>query len=311
MTKVLVTGGAGFIGSNLAQALLKKGFKVIIVDNLFTGKRENIPSGAKFYKLDIVSQKLSSLFLRERPKIVFHLAALTGTDISEALIQQDIKINLLGTINTLKAAGQAKCQKFIFTSTAAVYGDVHKSEYLPIPETAIPNPISPYGVGKLTCENYVRIFSDFYGMKYTILRFANVFGPKQYPKGEAGVIPIFINKMLSGKTSNLYGDGNQIRDYIFVEDVVDASLKVMTKCDGKTLNIGSGKGTSTRQLYSLIARQLDFRTPPNFSAPRLGEIERSVLANKLAKREINWRPRITLKTGLCRTIEWWRNKKSL
>jgi UDP-glucose 4-epimerase len=303
--KALVTGGAGFIGSHLADALLKMGYYVIVVDNLSTGRRENIPAKCKFYKIDIVSEKLRSIFTKEKPKVVWHLAAFTDTSVSSSSIRQDIDTNLIGTLNTLKAASQADCQKFIFTSTAAVYGDANR---LPVSETATPNPISPYGIGKLTCENYVRIYCDYCGIKFVILRYGNVYGPRQHPKGESGAIPIFINKMLSGQTPYLYGEGNQIRDYTYVDDIIQASLKATAKGEGKIINIATGKGTGTRHLYALIAKFLNFKAAPKFAAPRCGEIKKSILSNAKAKKELNWRPKTDLKTGLYQTIQWWKEK---
>lgn len=303
--KALITGGAGFIGSNLAEALLSLNYNVVIVDNLSTGRLENIPAKANFYKVDIISPKLKSIFAKEKPKIIFHLAALTDTTVSENSIRQDIEINLIGTLNTLTASSLVNCQKFIFTSTAAVYGNCPR---LPISENTTYNPISPYGIGKLTCENYIRIFCEFCGMKYTILRYGNVYGPRQYPKGESGAIPIFIQKMLSGKTPTLFGNGNQIRDYIYVEDVVTATIAAIYKGNRKIINVATSIGTSTRQLYKLLAELLDFDAPPKFTNPRYGEIEKSILANKLAKQQLNWRPKTNLTVGLLKTINWWKEQ---
>jgi UDP-glucose 4-epimerase len=303
--KVLITGGAGFIGSNLADALLRLGWEVIIVDNLSTGRLENVPDRVNFYQVDIVNPKLKSIFAKEKPNVVWHLASLTDTSVSEESIRQDIEINLIGTLNTLTAASQVNAQKFIFSSTAAVYGN---TKSLPIPEITTPNPISPYGIGKLTCENYIRIYCEFCRMKYTILRYGNVYGPRQYPKGESGAIPIFIDQMLSGRTPALYGNGNQIRDYINVEDVVAASIQAIRKADGKTINIGTAQGTSTRQLYAMIAQELEFNAPPKTTNPRVGEIVKSILDNSLAKKELNWRPKTHLATGIVKTINWWKEK---
>jgi len=304
--RALVTGGAGFVGSYLVEALLSKGYQVIVVDNLSTGRRENIPDACRFYQIDIESPKLLQLFAKEKPNIVWHLAALTDTSVSLESILQDIEINHLGTLNTLKAASQIKCEKFIFTSTAAVYGDTPK---LPISENSALNPISPYGVGKLTCENYVRMFCDFYGIKYTILRYGNIYGPRQYQKGGSGAIPIFIKKMLSGETPFLFGDGNQIRDYVYVDDVVEATLKAINKGDSKIINIGTTKGISTRRLYKLIATLLDFKASPKLIAGRSGEIVNSVLASNLAKKELKWRPKTDIKDGLDKTVKWWKGIK--
>jgi UDP-glucose 4-epimerase len=303
--KVLVTGGAGFIGSNLADALLKIGYDVVIIDNLSTGRLENVPDKVNFYQVDIVNPKLKAIFTKEKPNIIMHLASLTDTTVSEESIRQDIETNLIGTLNALTAASQVNAQKFIFSSTAAVYGD---SKRLPIKENTTPKPISPYGIGKLTCENYIRIYCEFCRMKYTILRYGNVYGPRQYPKGESGAFPIFIDKMLIGRTPYLYGTGNQIRDYIYVEDVVAASIQAIKKANGKTINIGASQGTSTRQLYTMIGQELEFNAPPKLTNPRIGEIVKSILDNTQAKKELNWRPRTDLETGLRQTIQWWKEK---
>lgn len=301
--RVLVTGGAGFIGSHLAESLIKIGMQVTVVDNLTTGRSENVPPKSHFYKLGIESPKLLTVFTQEKPEIVFHLAALTETDVCLASILEDIKINLLGTLNTLKAACQVKCKKFIFTSTGAVYGDI---KYLPIPENSNFSPISPYGVGKLTCENYVRMFYDSLGLKFTILRYANVYGPRQFPKAGSGAIPIFIKKMLAGETPFIYGSGKQIRDYAYVKDVVDASIKAINNGDEKIINISTQKGTSTRQLYKIMAELLNFKPAPKFTDGRSGEIVNSILSNKAAKKYLNWRPKTELKNGLRQTIKWWK-----
>ena len=303
--KVLITGGAGFIGSNLADALLKIGYDVVIIDNLSTGRLENVPDKVNFYQVDIVNPKLKAIFTKEKPNIIMHLASLTDTTVSEESIRQDIETNLIGTLNTLTAASQVNAQKFIFSSTAAVYGNTKR---LPIKENTTPKPISPYGIGKLTCENYIRIYCEFCKMKYTILRYGNVYGTRQYPKGESGAIPIFIDKMLIGRTPYLYGTGNQIRDYINVEDVVAASIQVIKKANGKTINIGTSRGTSTRQLYAMIGQELEFNAPPKLTNPRIGEIVKSILDNSQAKKELNWRPKIDLETGLRQTIQWWKEK---
>lgn len=305
MAKVLITGGAGFIGSNLARTLLALGYEVVIVDNLSTGRRENVPPSTKFYEIDIVNPLINKIINKEKPKVIFHLAALTDTSISEDSIRKDIKVNLLGTLNILRGARDANCEKLIFTSTAAVYGN---SIPLPIKETAKTCPISPYGIGKLTCENYIRIFCEAERIKYTILRYSNVYGPSQYPKGESGAIPIFIQKMLKGETPVLFGNGKQIRDYVYVDDVVTATKQAISLADAKTINISTGIGTSTKKLYRLIAQKLDYSSPPQNTNSRPGEIEKSILANTFAKRQLHWQPTTDLPIGILKTIEWWKEQ---
>ncbi|MEO0093607.1 MAG: NAD-dependent epimerase/dehydratase family protein [candidate division WOR-3 bacterium] len=304
--KVLITGGAGFIGSHLAHLLTKLTYEVVIIDDLSTGRLENIPNNARFYQIDIKDPEVKSVIIQEKPKILFHLAALTDTTVSEAAIRADIEVNLIGTINILAAASEAKCEKFIFTSTAAVYGNCN---HLPIPEVAALRPISAYGIGKLACENYIARFCEFHRMGFTILRYANVFGPRQFPKGGSGAIPIFIKKMLTNQTPTIYGDGKQIRDYVYIDDVVSATLKAMAKGNNKILNISSGKGTTTRQLYKLIANVLKFNQPPEFINTRQCEIKKSILANNLAKKILNWHPKTDLLTGIKKTIDWWQSQK--
>uniref|UniRef100_A0A7C6A7X8 NAD-dependent epimerase/dehydratase family protein n=1 Tax=candidate division WOR-3 bacterium TaxID=2052148 RepID=A0A7C6A7X8_UNCW3 len=311
MDKVLITGGAGFIGSNLATVLLNLGYEVVIIDNLSTGRRENVPPKAKFYEVDIVNPLVNGVVFKEKPKVIFHLAALTDTTISEDSIRKDIKVNLIGTLNILRGARAANVEKFIFTSTAAVYGN---SSSLPIKETAKTCPISPYGIGKLTCENYIRIFCEAEGIKYTILRYSNVYGPRQYPKGESGAIPIFIQKVLKGETPTLFGNGKQIRDYIYVDDVVSATQKAIARADAKILNVSTSIGTSTEKLYKMVVQKLCLNPPKGeprqrFKQSRPGEIKKSILANSLAKRQLGWQPKIDLSTGIEKTIEWWREQK--
>ena len=304
--KILITGGAGFIGSHLVDALIEKGHKVVVVDNLSTGKKENINKKAKFYKIDICSPKIGEIFKKEKPEICFHFAAQINVRKSVEDPLFDAKVNILGSLNVIKnfiENTNLKNAKLIFASTGgAIYGEAKK---IPTSEDYLPNPISPYGIAKLTIENYLKFYKENFGLKFISLRFSNVYGPRQDPKGEAGVVAIFIEKFLRGERPTIFGDGSQTRDLIFVEDVVSACLKAIEyKGKKEVFNIGTGTETSINELYKTISELLKTKIKPKYVPPKPGDLKRSCLDISLAKRELKWESKFSLKEGLQKTIKF-------
>ncbi len=244
--KCLVTGGAGFIGSHLVDALLKQGHKVVVVDNLSTGVKKNLNQSAIFYKADILGSKVGAIFKREKPEIVFHLAAHIEARESVKNPIFDAKINILGSINILENCRKYGMERVVFISSGGeIYGG---AEVIPTPETCPLNPISPYGVAKLAVEKYLYSYCKMYGINSIVLRLANVYGPRQNPNGEAGVVAIFINKMLHNEQPFIHGDGRQTKDYIYIADVVEAIMLVMNKGIKTPVNVATGKETSVRNI---------------------------------------------------------------
>jgi UDP-glucose 4-epimerase len=302
LKKILVTGGAGFIGSHLVDALIERGHEVIVVDNLSNGKKENVNKKAKFYKIDICSPKIEEIFKKEKPEICFHFAAQINVRKSVENPLGDAKTNILGSLNVLENCKKYKIKKIIFASSAGVYGE---AKILPTPEDYPVNPDSPYRIAKLTIENYLKFYKENFGLKFISLRFSNVYGPRQDPKGEAGVVAIFIEKLLKGKTPTIFGDGNQTRDFIFVEDAVSACLKAMEyKGKKEIFNIGTGAETSINELYEVISKLLNTKIKPKYAPPKPGDLKRSCLDISLAKRELKWVPKYNLEDGLRMTMRW-------
>jgi UDP-glucose 4-epimerase len=300
--KILVTGGAGFIGSHLVDALIERGHRVVVIDNLSTGKKENINKRAKFYKIDIYSPKIGEIFKKEKPEIIFHLAAQINVRRSIENPLKDAKINILGSLNILENCKKFKTQKIIFASSAGVYGEART---LPTPEDYLVNPDSPYRIAKRTIENYLKFYKENFGLKFISLRFSNVYGPRQDPKGEAGAVAIFINKLLKGERPTIFGDGKQTRDFIFVEDVVSACLKAIEyKGEKEIFNIGTGIETSINELYKIISKLLRTKIKPKYDPEKPGDLKRSCLEISLAKRELKWKPKYNLEKGLEKTMKF-------
>lgn len=299
--KTLVTGGAGFIGSHLVDALIKRGHKVVVIDNLSTGKKENVNKKAKFYKIDILSPKIFQIFKKEKPEIVYHFAAQINVRKSVENPIFDAKVNILGSLNILEASKKFGVKKIIFASTGgAIYGEAKK---IPTPENYPPNPISPYGIAKLAVENYLKFYKENFGLNFVSLRFGNVYGPKQDPRGEAGVVAIFIDKLLKGKRPTIFGSGSQTRDFIFIEDVISACLKALNyRGKEEVFNVGTGIETSINQLYKLISKILKKDIEPIYAPPKPGDLKRSCLDIKKAKKELKWKPKYSLEEGLLKVI---------
>ena len=309
--KVLVTGGAGFIGSHLVDRLIEEKHQVIVIDNLSTGKRENINPKAKFYKCDIYSCKAAEIIKKEQPNIIFHLAAQINLRQSVKDPINDAKTNILGALNIILSFIETnkkrlnKC-KFIFSSTGgAIYGD---AKIIPTPETYKPHPLSPYGINKLTVENYLYYFYQVFGLKYVSLRYANVYGPRQNPQGEAGVIAIFIDKMLKGERPFIFGNGKQTRDFVYVKDVVEANILAMKSKKIGVYNIGTGKETDINTLFKCLSKSTKTSFKPRYRPLPLGEQKRSCLDYSRAKQELKWTPKFPLKLGLRETIDWFQTK---
>ncbi len=304
---ILVTGGAGFVGSHLVDRLIKEGYDVVVLDNLSTGSRENVNPKAKFVRVDIRSEDLDKLINYNDIEIVFHLAAQINVRRSVENPTYDGDINILGTINILELMRKYDINKIIFASSGgAVYGE---PIYLPVDERHPIKPLSPYGLSKYVGEEYIKLYNRLYGIEYSILRYANVYGERQNPKGEAGVISIFVNKMLKGERPTIYGDGNQTRDFVYVGDVVDANILAMT-WKNEIVNIGTGKETSVNEIFNVIRSILGFKKDPIYTSPRPGEVRRIYLDISKA-RSLGWEPKVDLHEGIRRVVEWMKNSNNL
>jgi len=311
--RVLVTGAAGFIGSNVCDRLIADGHTVFGVDDLSRGTLSNIEDAARggsfdFERFDVTDPGFPALVARVAPESVCHLAAQIDVRVSVADPLLDARLNLLGTINALEAARLAGVDKFVFTSSGgSIYGT---PAALPVDESQPLSPESQYAAGKAACELYLNVYRAAYGLRSSSLALANVYGPRQDPHGEAGVVAIFSTAMLLGRPTRIYGDGSQIRDYVFVGDVADAftSVCVPGTGDGKRFNIGTGAQTSVCDLHSLIAETVGVPDEPLFAPPRLGELQAIALDWSLAARELGWRPRRVLREGIVETVDWIRSR---
>ncbi len=300
--KILVTGGAGFIGSTLVDRLLALGHQVVIIDDLSSGKKEYINPEAKFYQMDLSAPKIEEIFAIQKFDYVYHLAAQIDVRKSVANPTEDNRVNVLGGVNILENCLKHQVKKIIFSSTGgAIYGE---TENVPTPETCPPNPLSPYGIHKLTFEKYLNYYHQVYGQRYTILRFANVYGPRQYKGGEAGVVSIFVENAVNGKKSLINGDGLQTRDYVYVDDVVAALVKAMEVDYNGALNVGTGLEKNLIDVMTLIELSLGKRVEKEHVAGKLGEQRRSCLRCDEIKKVLSWEPQVDLATGIKRTVEW-------
>jgi UDP-glucose 4-epimerase len=299
--KILVTGGAGFIGSNVVDALVKCGHEVTVLDNLSTGKEENINPEVKFYNIDLLDiESLEFVFREFKPDFVNHHAAQIDVRKSVEDPAFDAETNIIGSINLFELSINYGVRRIIFSSTGgALYGEPEK---LPASEDAPIEPISPYGVAKYCSENYLNYFKRLYGIERVILRYANVYGSRQDQLGEAGVVAIFAGKILKGEKPVVYGDGTQTRDYIYVEDVVEANVLALNGKEG-TYNIGTGKETSVNELISVFSNVLGKEIKPEYAPPRKGEVHRISLDADMAKRELGFVPKYSLEEGIIRMIK--------
>lgn len=304
--KILVTGGAGFIGSHVVDQYIKEGHEVFIIDNLTTGKKENLNFQASFHNIDIRDRKAIESFFKEvKPDILNHHAAQLNVRKSVADPSYDAQVNIIGLLNLLEAGRRNNLRKVIFASSGGVvYGD---AKIIPTPEDYQPlKPISPYGVSKLTSEYYLYYYFINYGLPYIALRYANVYGPRQDPFGEAGVVAIFTQKLLRGEQPIINGDGKQTRDYVFIEDVVSANVTSLTSSFVGAINIGTGIETSVNEIFQILTKLTKSQAVEKHGKPRIGEQRRSALDIKLARQILGWQPEFDLLAGMKKTVTFFR-----
>lgn len=301
--KILVTGGAGFIASHIVDAYIKNGHQVTIIDNLSTGQKQNLNPEARFHQLDINDPKLHQLISKEKPEVINHHAAQINVRASVANPQQDATTNILGSINLLEAARQAgSVKKTIFASTGgAIYGD---ADILPTPEDYPAWPISPYGIAKLTAEHYLHYYHQIHHLPYISLRYGNVYGPRQNPHGEAGVVAIFYQRGKQGQDLTINGDGKQTRDFVYISDVVTANLKALETDQVGIFNIGTSTQTTVNQLTEQLVATLPQAPSVNHGPPKEGEQQTSCLDISKAKQKLSWQPQIDLAEGLKHTARF-------
>jgi len=298
--RAVVTGGAGFIGSHLVDALVARGDDVLVVDDLSTGRRERVNADARFLQLDVRDREtVAGAWAADRPEVCFHLAAQADVRVSVADPARDAEVNVLGTINVLQASRDHETQVVFSSTGGAIYGECER----PAPETAPREPISPYGTSKLAGEEYLAMANRLYGDGHVALRFGNVYGPRQDPHGEAGVVAIFFGRLLAGQPPRIFGDGSQTRDYVYVGDVVRATLAAAGQ-DGGVFNVGTGTETSVVDLADACMRVSEVELEPVFEPARLGELGRSVLDPTLAEQVLGFRAAVDLDAGLTET---WRS----
>jgi UDP-glucose 4-epimerase len=311
--QVLVTGGAGFIGSNLVDRLLAEGHSVDVIDDLSSGKLANLADARaaaegrlSFHQIDICDPAVSDLIERRAPEVVFHLAAQIDVRVSVSDPALDARINLIGTIVVLEGARRAGARKVVFASSGGtIYGEIDPQD-LPVTEAHPLRPVSPYGVTKKAAVDYLHVYRELHQIEYTALALANVYGPRQDPHGEAGVVAIFAGRLLSGEACTVFGDGSQTRDYVFVDDVVDAFVRAADRGSGLLCNIGTGVETSVVQLHATMAANAGVEDPPSFAPARAGELARSSLDATRAKLHLGWEPFTDLPTGTAAVLDWFR-----
>ena len=299
MARILVTGGAGFIGSHLVDRLVKQ-HRVTVIDNLFSGQRKNIHPQAKFIKLDIRSRHLVERIKQIRPDTIFHLAAQMNVRASIEDPEFDAQVNILGSLNVIKSALASRTGRFVFASSGgAVYGEVRP---IPIPEQTRPQPEAPYGVAKYSIEHYLEFFHRVNGLSSINLRFANVYGPRQNPRGEAGVVAIFSERLREHEPIKIFGDGRQTRDYIHVNDVVHANLLAMRSRFVGSINVGTGIETSVNALVKMMIDTSGLRTKVVHYPAIAGELRRNAISPKQGSTKLGWKPNISLRAGLQQTL---------
>ncbi len=310
--KILVTGGAGFIGSHVVDAYLARGHEVVVVDDLSSGKRENVNPSAKFYELSILDEALRDVFRAERPQVVNHHAAQISVSRSVEDPVFDARVNVIGSLRLLECCLEFGTERFLFASTGgALYGD---PEYLPCDENHPIAPLSPYGTAKFTFEKYLDAYRRTRGLRFACLRYANVYGPRQDPHGEAGVVAIFSRRMLDDKDVIIYGDGTQTRDFLYVGDVVQANVKLLEPdmddalARGLTVNLGTGVETSVNEVFRHLADSLGYARQPLHKPARPGEVYRIALDAARAAETIGWKPEVPIREGLKLTATWFRSE---
>jgi UDP-glucose 4-epimerase len=303
---ILVTGGAGFIGSHVVDAYIADGHNVVVVDDLSSGEKENLNPRAEFYQLDIRSQEIQQIFQHHSFDVVNHLAAQMDVRRSVADPVFDASVNVIGGLNIFEAARRSEVKKIIFSSTGgAIYGE---QDYFPADEEHPVRPLSPYGITKLVTEKYLFYYKKVHGVEHVVLRYANVYGPRQNPHGEAGVVAIFAKKMIQGEKPVINGDGKQTRDYTYVGDVVRANVLALKYPGSNVFNIGTGIETDVTQLFRILRELLNPTCPEEHGPAMKGEQLRSVISSARIQRELGWIPSITLPEGLNMTAEFFKKK---
>jgi len=308
--RIIVTGGAGFIGSHIVDRYLELGHEVLVVDNLWShggGRRENVPPRAAFAQLDIRDDDLGELFLRFKPDIVCHHAAQHSVAIGSRDPKYDASVNVTGLLNVLEAAVKSSARKVIYASSGATYGTPDR---LPMDEATPQRPESPYGITKMIGEHYLRFYKEEHGLDFTALRYANVYGPRQDPNGEAGVIAIFAGKFLARSSVRIDWDGEQTRDYVFVGDVARCNVLALERGSGGAYAIGTGVRTSVNELYAAFVKISGFEAPIERAPKRPGDVRDAQFDATLARRELGWDPQIALVDGMRTTYEYFRERST-
>ena len=311
--KTLVTGGAGFIGSTLVDRLLAEGHSVDVIDDLSTGTLANLADARsdpdqdfRLHQVDLRSPGVVELIERRQPEVIFHLAAQMDVRVSVAEPVLDAQVNVLGSLNVLEGARRAGSRKIVFASSGGtIYGDVAAGD-LPVDETHGQHPVSPYGVAKKAVTDYLFAYRQLHDIEFTSLALANIYGPRQNPHGEAGVVAIFARRLLDGERCTIFGDGGKTRDYTFVDDVVDAFARAADRADGLLLNVGTGRETSDRALYDAVAAAAGVRDEPLYAPDRPGDLRRSCLDPGRAAVHLGWEPWTALDNGVNATVRWFR-----
>lgn len=302
--KILVTGGAGFIGSHVTEAYVRAGHEVVVVDDLSSGKREQVPAGATLVAMDVRDAAIREVFRLERPELLSHHAAQMDVRRSVADPRFDADVNILGLLNLLEAGRESGLKRVLFASSGgAGYGE---QEEFPAPESHKLEPVSPYGVSKRASELYLGCYRAMYGLEYVAMRYANVYGPRQDPHGEAGVVAIFATRLLSGEVPTINGDGTQTRDYVYVGDLVRANLALAEHPFCGALNFGTGIETDVNELFRLLRDACGVDVPESHGPAKPGEQRRSVISPRLAGEVLGWRPEVELRDGLARTVDFFR-----
>jgi UDP-glucose 4-epimerase len=305
--KILVTGGAGFIGSTVADRFVGAGWDVAVLDDLSSGKRENVPGQARFYPCDVRSAAAVEAVLAERPDVLCHHAAQIDVRRSMADPRHDVDVNVGGLVNLLSAAARAGVKHVLFASSGgAAYGDTDR---IPTPEDEPAHPVSVYGASKVASELFLGVWRAAHGITFTALRYGNVYGPRQDPHGEAGVVAIFAGRLLAGEPCTINGDGGQTRDYVFVADVARANLLAAERRHDGPLNVGTGVETDVNRLYQVLADAAGVRAAASHGPGKPGEQRRSCLDASAAARALGWRPEVGIEDGLRRTLEWFRARR--
>ncbi len=298
--RILVTGGAGFIGSHVVDAYIAAGHDVAVVDDLSTGHRVNVHPRARFHKMDIRDPALSQVFAEEQPEVVNHHGAQMSVLVSVKEPLRDASINILGTLNLLECAKQAGTRKVIYISTGgAAYGE---PRYLPCDEDHPIDPLCPYGISKHTPEHYLALYRRLYDLEYTVLRYPNVYGPRQDPLGEAGVIAIFAGRMLHGERVVINGTGEQEWDFVAIGDIAKANVAALVLGDGEIINLGSDRGTSVNAIFAALAEIIGYTAPPLFGPAKAGEVLNIYLTGEKARRLLRWQPTVSLASGLAAAV---------